>query len=58
MGNSLLTRIPPPREIHSHMGRLYRELAILRRLLRLSQTIQANDRQESNATNRGASHGR
>jgi hypothetical protein len=37
---SPLDDLPLPREIHSHMGRLYQELALLRRLLRLSQTVQ------------------
>ena len=37
---SPLDRLPPPPEIHQHMGRLYRELALLRRLLRLSQSAQ------------------
>jgi hypothetical protein len=35
--DSPLDRLPPPPVIHRHMGRLYRELALLRRLLRLSQ---------------------
>ena len=34
---SPLDEIPPPRAIHAHMGELYRELSLLRRLLRLSQ---------------------
>jgi hypothetical protein len=34
---SPLDRLPTPPAIHQHMGRLYRELALLRRLLRLSQ---------------------
>jgi hypothetical protein len=34
---SPLDRLPPPLVIHRHMGRLCRELALLRRLLRLSQ---------------------
>jgi hypothetical protein len=35
---SPLDRLPPPRDIHAHMGELYRELALLRRLLRLAQS--------------------
>jgi hypothetical protein len=35
--DSPLDQLPPPPVIHRHMGRLYRELALLRRLLRLSQ---------------------
>ncbi|HEX5272762.1 MAG TPA: hypothetical protein VFW33_19830 [Gemmataceae bacterium] len=35
--DSPLDRLPPPGAIHQHMGRLYRQLALLRRLLRLSQ---------------------
>ena len=35
--DSPLDRLPPPVAIHRHIGRLYRELALLRRLLRLSQ---------------------
>jgi hypothetical protein len=41
---SPLDRLPLPPVIHQHMGRLYRELALLRRLLRLSQAA----RQERN----------
>jgi len=37
---SPLDRIPPAGEIHSYMGRLYQELALLRRLLRLAQSAQ------------------
>jgi hypothetical protein len=35
--DSPLDRLPPPPAIHERMGCLYRELALLRRLLRLSQ---------------------
>lgn len=35
--DSPLDQLPPPPLIHERMGRLYRELALLRRLLRLSQ---------------------
>jgi hypothetical protein len=35
--NPVLKRLPPPAVIHQQMGRLYRELALLRRLMRLSQ---------------------
>jgi hypothetical protein len=41
--NSPLDRLPRPREIHRHMGKLYRELALLRRLLRLSQAAQEGE---------------
>jgi hypothetical protein len=34
---SPIQHLPPPPVIHAYMGRLYRELALLRRLLRLSQ---------------------
>ncbi len=34
---SPLNQIPPPTVIHAEIGRLYRQLALLRRLLRLSQ---------------------
>ena len=35
--DSALDQLPPPPVIHQQMGRLYRELSLLRRLLRLSQ---------------------
>jgi hypothetical protein len=35
--DSPLDRLPSPENIHQRMGRLYRELDLLRRLLRLSQ---------------------
>jgi hypothetical protein len=35
--DSPLNLIPPPETIHQRMGRLLRELDLLRRLLRLSQ---------------------
>jgi hypothetical protein len=34
-----LTQLPPPSAIHQRMGALYRELTLLRRLLRLSQAV-------------------
>ncbi|HKI32955.1 MAG TPA: hypothetical protein VKA46_13975 [Gemmataceae bacterium] len=50
--DSLLEQLPAPAVVHQQMGRLYRQLALLRRLLRLSQaarderTPQPTDRQE------------
>jgi hypothetical protein len=47
--DSLLDQLPPPPVIHRHMGRLYRELTLLRRLLRLSQSARkerSNERPE------------
>ena len=40
--SSPLDQLPPPLTVRERMGRLYRELALLRRLLRLSQA--ARDR--------------
>jgi hypothetical protein len=40
--DSPLDQLPPPLVIHQHMGRLYRQLALLRRLLRLSQAARAD----------------
>jgi hypothetical protein len=40
--DSPLDQLPAPPTIHERMGRLYRELALLRRLLRLSQAAHAN----------------
>ncbi len=40
---SPLTQLPPPPAIHQRMGCLYRELALLRRLLRLSQAVREAD---------------
>jgi hypothetical protein len=37
---SPLYQLPPPTLIHQYIGRLYRELTLLRRLLRLSQAVQ------------------
>jgi hypothetical protein len=34
---SPLDALPPPPAIHARIGQLYRELALLRRLLRLAQ---------------------
>jgi hypothetical protein len=45
--DSLLNRLPPPLVIHARMGQLYRELALLRRLMRLSQA--ARDERERRA---------
>jgi hypothetical protein len=36
--NSPLKQIPPPKTIHAYIGQLLRELALCRRLMRLSQT--------------------
>jgi hypothetical protein len=50
--HSPLKQLPPPPVIHRHIGRLYRELGLLRRLLRLSQaarqerTPEPTDRRE------------
>jgi hypothetical protein len=50
--DSPLDQLPSPPVIHRHMGRLHRELSLLRRLLRLSQaarderTPEPADRQE------------
>jgi hypothetical protein len=33
--------LPPPRVIHARIGKLYRELSLLRRLLRLAQRAEA-----------------
>jgi hypothetical protein len=37
---SPLANLPSPVVVHERMGRLYRELTLLRRLLRLSQATQ------------------
>lgn len=58
MNPSPLDRLPRPIEIHSHMGRLYRELAMLRRLLRLSQSVEAQERPESDETRRRVNNAR
>jgi hypothetical protein len=50
VNDSPLSTIPPPRVIHARMGELYRELALLRRLLRLSQAA----RQEQAAERHGS----
>jgi hypothetical protein len=39
---TLLDQLPPPTTIHRQIGQLYRELALLRRLLRLSQAAREN----------------
>lgn len=38
---SPLDRLPSPDDIHASLGRLYREAALMRRLLRLAQAAQA-----------------
>jgi hypothetical protein len=40
--DSLLDRLPSPPIIHERMSRLSREMALLRRLLRLSQAARDN----------------
>jgi hypothetical protein len=44
--DSLLDQLPQPLVIHQHMGRLYRQLALLRRLLRLSKAARQERRTE------------
>ena len=50
--DSPLDHLPPPPTVHRHMGQLYRQLALLRRLLRLTQAarqeraIESGERQE------------
>jgi hypothetical protein len=46
---SLLDQLPAPAVVHGHMGRLYRELALLRRLLRLSQAAHQERTKEASA---------
>jgi hypothetical protein len=56
---SPLTQLPPPLVIHQRMGRLYRELALLRRLLRLSQAVRETVTYGSHSDGReGVTHGR
>jgi hypothetical protein len=50
--SSPLNQLPPPLTIRERMGRLYRELALLRRLLRLSQAA----RDERAGEHREVSH--
>lgn len=40
---SLLDRLPSPDDIHASLGRLYREAALMRRLLRLTQAAQSRE---------------
>lgn len=57
MGNALetpLAQIPSPQAISQHIARLYRELALSRRLLRLSQSLQAE--KHGRAEQQEASH--
>jgi hypothetical protein len=51
--DSLLDKLPPPPVIHRHMGQLYRELTLLRRLLRLSQAAR-DERRELQSRRRTA----
>ena len=44
--DSLIRQLPPPIEVHRHIGRLSRELALARRLLRLSQAAAAEKTQQ------------
>lgn len=53
---SPLDRLPTPTEIHAHMGRLYRELALLRRLFRLAQTARDQHDNRPAARQRGVAH--
>ncbi len=49
---SPLDHLPAPGDIHTYMGRLYRELALLRRLLRLAQTAQARNTSSNRSEHR------
>jgi hypothetical protein len=51
---SPLNQLPPPLTVRERMGRLYRELALLRRLLRLSQA--ARDERANQDKRREESH--
>jgi hypothetical protein len=44
--DSPIRQLPPPPVIHERIGQLYRELALLRRLLRLSQAANGSSREE------------
>lgn len=55
--DSPLDRLPPPPIIHQHIGRLYRELALLRRLLRLSQATR-DERQRDWPASKEVGHDR
>ncbi len=57
LADSPLDRLPPPPVIHQHIGRLYRELALLRRLLRLSQATR-DERERDWPASREVSHAR
>jgi hypothetical protein len=45
--DSPLEQLPPPVVIHRRMGHLYRELTLLRRLLRLSQQAARNEQSDA-----------
>lgn len=45
--NSPVFELPTPIEVHRHIGRLSRELALARRLLRLSQAATAEKSQHA-----------
>lgn len=51
--DATLSQLPQPSAIRQHMGRLYRELVLLRRLLRLSQAVRAEREQQSEPAVRG-----
>jgi hypothetical protein len=55
--DSPLDQLPPPPAIHERMGRLYRELSLLRRLLRLSQAAR-QERTPEPADRQEVAHGR
>jgi hypothetical protein len=48
--SAILTALPPPREIHEEMGRLLRQVSVLRRLMRLSQAVHDEKRNTEIAT--------
>jgi hypothetical protein len=45
---SPLEKLPPPVIVHQRIGQLYRELALLRRLLRLSQAVHVDRHKATN----------
>jgi hypothetical protein len=56
---SPLTQLPQPPVIHQRIGRLYRELSLLRRLLRLSQAVRETVNYGSPSDiGEGGTHGR
>jgi hypothetical protein len=59
LDTSPIDLLPPPRVIHSRMGKLYRELGLLRRLLRLSQQakVQRGGPRIADSAKRRRSHG-